>query len=330
MKKRQIEIYILGIVIILLVVFFLFINKKITYDRLSAFLPVEDSLRYVYEIEDAVKEDDYFVLSGFFFELKKIKNIENQVSDNKNLSVILYEITQNDELNFETENTLETYQGIPNEEFIDVKRDDVNNYFNCEFDYSKSGFIAKYKLEDLHIDDSCYRVLIKTDKNLESAIVTDTYIVNGKLMYVEPKSFVELDCNDTDLYNIVNYGDCLVNDKNNNIYIYQYERSLYWIADIDYKFNADNNTLIQFMMETTQFDRLPKERIENGWFFGNNEFVFEQHEITKNINCGKYRVAVMEIPHDYSVGQMTTGSYINETWIWVAGMRPKYGLKNGA
>ena len=81
-----------------------------------------DNFSWVYQIDSIEHIDNSIVLSGFAFELE-------QDAQEETFELILYDV--------------ETGKGYyPKMEYSD--REDVNAYFLCEYDYTKSGFTAKW------------------------------------------------------------------------------------------------------------------------------------------------------------------------------------------
>ncbi len=191
-------------------------------------------------------------------------------------------------------------------------REDVNAYFSCEKDYTHCGFTACVDEEKLDTEDGIYEIILRKADSRE-AFSTGTYYAAGKLMLTDPEEFVPLETEGTVLEKVTEEGALLVYRPDVHMYVYQYGGSLYWIAEKEYGF-VDGDTLIQFQMKTTQPEKLPEERLENGWLWGNIGFRFVKKEIT-DADTGKYRVAVCELPTEYSITKVWTGNYIEE-WIW--------------
>lgn len=214
--------------------------------------------------------------------------------------------------------------------FLKVKesktdRQDVNAYLSCEYDYSKCGFTATVDREDLNLDTTAYRLVFKPDARKVPAVLLNVYLTKDGLMYTDPSQSPELDTAGTDLDRIVKEGVRLVSRPDFGCYVYQLGRNLYWIADESYAFCEDGATYIQYQMDTTQVDNLPTERLENNWFWSNIGDLFESHEITGQINCGKYRVSTREIPSEHSVIGIWTG-YHNGEWVWEEIFKPFYAM----
>ena len=90
------------------------------------------------------------------------------------------------------------------------------------------------------------------------------------------------------------------------------------------KFNEDKKTYIEYQLQTTQFEKLPKWRIENDNFWDNAGWVFENQEIIEGDGCGKYRIAVIDLKKEYSITRILTGCYQNDKWVWYQFLRPIY------
>lgn len=208
-----------------------------------------------------------------------------------------------------------------------IKRTDVNEYFDCPFDYSNCGFSAEFDLKELDLASKEYQIIFKPDSNDYDGIPSNGYIYNNELSFISSDDKVDLNVEGTDIEEIVKKGYCLASCPDDHIFIYQYNNCIYWIATNQYEFEKDGSTVIQYQLETTQYDRLPISRTENGWYWDHISDDFEKFEVTDNMNCGEYRVSVREIPKQYSVVRIITGYYVNGKWVWKRYLRPCYLYK---
>lgn len=267
------------------------------------FVLVEDDFSCVYQIESVNQKDGKLILTGWAFKLKK-DSVENEIE------LILYD--DDEEKGY----------------FTTVKkevREDVNKYFLCEYDYSKSGFVAEIPLKKLDLENKDYKILLRLDrKHTKNACATNVYLSKGELVYVDPAEYEPLKVAGTDLDKIVNEGILRVYRPDAGMYVYQYEGALYWIAGQQFFFKEDGYTYIQYQLNTTQISKLPQQRLENKWYSDNIGFYFEEREKIE-MNTGIYRVAVVDLPKTYSITQIWTG-YHNGEWIWRQDFRPWYNF----
>lgn len=290
MNKRAKENAIKIGVMVACVVCFILINKAIANIRENRVTVIDDNENVCYQIEDAICEDGDLIISGWFFELESIMNKPRNIDKEAELSVFLMEVSDNQN---DTENTF--ILSTEKEE-----REDVNQYFKCEYDYRNTGFKAHISLSDIDLQKT-YKILIKNDVDKDEAIETDSIIECGKLLTAETLKGIPQDINGTILEDIVTNGRCLVSRPENHCFVYQKEQVIYWIAEDGFYFEPDGQTHLQYQMGTTQFDRLPKDRIDNGWFWGNEGACFEEYEIEDKTLNGKYRVCARELPNQYSL-----------------------------
>ncbi len=281
---------------------------------------IEDSDNYAYQIESVNVEGDDLVVKGWFFELKKVRNTEQKVTGNKKTGIVIYDI--NSQIEKDMDGIEKPKKGISLKvQYVD--RYDINEYFKCEYDYSKCGFIARTDKHNIDMIDGEYQIIIKPEEDGVNGISSNAFIDKGKLQYVNPKEYVILSKDDEDCSQITSQGTCLVSLPAYHMYVYQYGWNLYWITDDHYNFDVTGNTIIQFQISTTQFDRLPTDRVQNAVFWGNESDSFEKYEITKDGNL-KYRISVRSIPKDYAVVRILTGFYENNKWVWRKEFRPIY------
>jgi len=258
----------------------------------------EDDFSWVAQVDEVKLEDGKFVLDGFAFQLTK--NAQAKTFD-----IVLYDLDTKEYI-------------FPKMEYTD--RSDVNDYFLCQYDYTASGFSASIKEKEIKLIEHDYEILIKPQ--WESYVYKiGTFLSEGKLMFVNPKEFIPLDVAGTGLEEIVRDGALRVYEPENNIYVYQYEGDLYWIADEEYGF-VDGDTTIQCQLSTTQVEKLPIYCLERGGDTDSIGFLFSNNEIV-NANTGKYRVTKRNIPVEYSIVKIWTGNYI-DGWKWLEYFRPRY------
>ena len=196
-----------------------------------------------------------------------------------------------------------------------VPRNDVNDYFLCDQDYMNTGFTAKGK-----IGDGEYEVLIKWPWSI--ALSTGVY-VGSSIHYSPEKDFSPPSI----VAPFVEEGILRVYRPDKGCWVYQWNGALYWVADKDFYFEEDGSTYIQYQLWTTQTDKLPEKRIENGWMWDNIGGSFEKYEVEGDF--GEYRVMKRELPTAYSITSILTGYYKNGEWIWKEYFRPIYSFPGG-
>ena len=319
-KKKRITIINITAIGIMFVVFCIYVRDvQNEYNR--RFTLIADGERYCYGVDSIEKEGNLLKLKGWFFELKSLRKIPQSVSEENAEWMIALIPLEEAIVDNKVENA--TVMDI---ETMHEERPDVNGYFSCEYDYSKCGFTATIDCKNIDLESKSYRIAVKLDAGRSSqAVLTNLYITDKGLSYTDPRQSPELDTAGTDLDKIVKEGVRLVSRPDVNCYVYQLDDKLYWIADENYNFSEDGNTLLQYQMNTTQFERLPTGRLLNHWYWDNRGDYFESHEIVSQINCGKYRVSVRDIPQEYSVVNIWTGIY-DEGWVWLEDFKPIYKM----
>ena len=293
-KKRKGQVlFFLGSMLLLFVAY---LGIKRQFEK--RFQIIKDDFSWVCQVDNIEEIDETVVLSGFAFQL-------NQDAKEEVFELILCDI--------------ETGKGYyPKMNY--TSREDVNDYFLCEYDYTESGFTASISSKKLDLENKVYEVLLRPVGE-KDAYRFGVYYANGEMSFVNPKEFVPLDVVGTELEKIIEEGVLRVYQPDYGMYVYQYKGELYWIAEEWYDF-VDNDTYIQFQMDTTQTDKLPKDRIENNWFWSNISFQFQSKELI-DWNTGKYRVAKVSLPTEYSITKIWTGNY-RDKWIWRNDFRPWY------
>lgn len=323
MRKKRIRLFSEIVLIIFIVIGFVIINDDIRERRSSSFILKEDGNIYSYQIESVDTKGENLIIKGWFFEAKKVRGKEREVNSKEKIGLLLYDLQSGEKMSNEN-SSQPVLKGIRTS-IEPEKRQDINNYFSCEYDYSDCGFIAKVDKSRINLETGKYLIVLKKDYVGESGIGVG-YLIDGKLSYISEDDKMILNIEKTDLETIVSEGVCVTSNSDFHMCVYQYGHKLYWIADKDYNFEADGSTYIQFQLDTTQFDKLPYNRIDNGNYFDNLGMNFENYEITDDINCGEYRVSVRELPSDYAITRIVTGYHVNGQWIWQRMFRPNYSL----
>lgn len=319
MKRKALRISLEVGIVILLVIGFFIINEQIKDNNIVSFILGADNYTYAYQVEALEETEDSYVLKGWFFELGSPRNEMKVDYKKEKPSLLLYNLNEDSGTYVNGEE--KPKKGIP----LTVEwnyRHDVNEYFSCIFDYSYCGFEAKILKKYINIYEEEYQLVFKPDEKGLKGEPANAYLANGKLQYFNPDDIMSLDVIGTDLKPVIDNGVCVASCLAYHVCVYQYQGKLYWIADSGYDFEEDGSTFIEYQLDTTQLDRLPKTRTDNGWFWDNIGADFEKYEVTSLINCGRYRVSVRDIPKEYAVTRIETGYYIDGQWIWKGVIRP--------
>lgn len=197
-----------------------------------------------------------------------------------------------------------------------VARPDVQQYFLCEYDYEFTGFVATGAFDPA--DE--YEVLIQWPWTVP--VSTGVFVTGSDVHYVAEKDWIAPEAENTDLEPIVKNGVLRVYQPENRCWVYQYDGGLYWIADQDFCFEADQKTYIQYQLYTTQTENLPAHRLEHNYLWDNIGAYFETNELTGDF--GVYRVMRREIPAEYAITSILTGYYRDGNWVWKRYFRPYY------
>ncbi len=283
----------------MLIIWFYLVNSERIYRR--EIVVQKDDFTWMFQIDSTIEVNEMVQFKGWAFQISTDAKAKNCV-------VVLHDVKTGEMI------------------YADMKyedREDVNAYFLCEKDYTHCGFTACVDAKKLDLENGIYEIILRKAASRE-AFSTGIYYANGEIMYTNPEEFIPLDTEGTTLEKITEEGTLLVCRPDAHVYVYQYDGSLYWITESEYEFE-DGDTFIQFQMETTQPENLPEDRLENGWMWSNIGFLFSEKEMTES-GTGKYRVAIREIPTDYSVTKVWTGKHI-DGWIWKETFRIRLEFK---
>ncbi|WP_175494604.1 VanZ family protein [Oribacterium sp. WCC10] len=195
-----------------------------------------------------------------------------------------------------------------------VERPDVNDYFGCDHDYSRSGFMATGEVDE----DKEYEIIIKWPWLI--GLSTGVFVSDAGVNYAGGNETTRIDL-DADF---IEKGVLRVWRPDYHCFVYQYQGFLYWVVDSDFDFEDDGSTYIQYQLWTTQTDRLPENRLEKGYLWDNIGGYFEKYEVQGDF--GRYRVMKRKLPMEYAITSIVTGYYKNGRWIWKEYFRPYYEL----
>ncbi len=254
---------------------------------------VTDDFSWVYQVDSIESKEKQLEIKGWAFVL-------NQDAGENQFEIILHNV--------------ETGKNIYPEISYEA-REDVNEYFLCEYDYTQSGFTIV--LSEKKLKGGVYEILLRPEDS-KIAYSTGIYYTDGKMTFANPEEFVPLNVAGTDLETVVENGVLRVYRPDFGMYVYQYEGELYWIADESFYFEEDGTTYMEYQLRTTQIEKLPPHRLKNKWYFDNIGFYLEQNELI-GWNVGNYRVSKAALPTEYAISNIETGYYNYATgeWIWV-------------
>lgn len=150
-----------------------------------------------------------------------------------------------------------------------------------------------------------------------TTITTHKYLFNYILHNYNPNDFEkpDMNINSKTLIDVFKNGNLCFYKKDIGLYLYQYNGKLYWVASRDFNFNENGLTYIIYHIFTSQYDKLPEDRIN---YKDNLDFYFEDYEITEE-DTTTYRVTVHDIPSEYAITYITTGVFdnVNDSPLWL-------------
>ena len=195
-------------------------------------------------------------------------------------------------------------------------RPDVNEYFLCDYDYTNVGFTATGIVNP----ETEYEIFIEWP--LTKPVSTGVYILGDDVHRVATLTGTGRFELPNLPANYVKNGTLLVCRPDIHIWVFQYDGYLYWVADEGFHFEDDELTYIQYLLWTTQIEKLPPDRLKANLFWNNLSGYFEKYEISGDF--GNYRVMRCELPTEYSITAILTGYCKDGEWVWANSFRPVY------
>lgn len=280
---------------------YIFAYKKIEQGKERQIRLLQDDFSWIYQVESIEKNEKDFLIEGFAFQI------------NKNSYVGDFEIALN-----ELETGINFFMEM---DYSD--RTDVNEFFGGNIDYIHSGFVARIKTKKLDLQNKDYEVILRVTGE-ERAYRTGMFISKGELIYVDPKKYVPLEVEGTDLANVIEKGVLKLYQSEYGMYVYQWENQIFWIASPEYDF-LDGETRVQYQYDTIQIVEAQQNSLDVQPYAKNSSFWFSENEVLE-WNTGKYRVAKGMLPVGVPIRRIWTGNY-DEEWIWMEFFRPDYRLR---
>lgn len=287
------KLLICGVLCFLVITVFFIMNNIIEVRSFRKYTIVDD-IKFINSVEKIIKDNHGIKLEGYAFILEKD-------SSESRITVFLQNVVTEDEIWLDMEQ---------------VDRWDVDSYYEGGNNYKNSGFIAFKKGETLNTDE-VYEIIINIDycesdkngiHNIRKTVSTNQYISGGRLYSYNPIEFdmPEISIESKLLKNVFKNGVLCLYQKEEGLYVYQYEGKLYWITTDDFRFEENEKTHIIYHLYTFKGNNLQESRIEQK--YNNLDFIFENYEYTDE-NTSPYRVAIRDIPEEYAIMHIKTGVY---------------------
>lgn len=290
----------LCVVLCFLVIIAFFITNKLIDKKKFHEYNITEDIRLINSIENINANNSKLILDGYALILER---------DSIDSTISLFFLN--------TESSAEVWPDIEQ-----VDRHDVNSYFSAEYNYENSGFQAYVDYEDI-MKDECYEIFINIDYPDESSgigtvrktVSTNQFILDGQLYDYNPDEFDSPDLNVQSelLRKVFSDGKLYHYQKDAGMYIYQYRGQLYWIATSDFVFYENRVKAFPYIIRTSDASIPSDQRVQY------LDFDFEKYEYKDEVT-EPYRVAIRDIPNDFSITYITTGHYDREngTWLWKA------------
>lgn len=209
------------------------------------------------------------------------------------------------------------------------KRSEIGNKIEANWNVGMNGFVAEIDRDKLK-ENVCYEVLyafdyeignVEENKQTSTKVSTKQYVYNGQLYYFNPQEYMKPDILDGTIQPILEKGRVCGFDIDKEIWVYQYQDNLYVIVGNDLYMEWEGNIEIPYHLWTTHNDKLPENRVQNG--FDNRDFRFVNNEIS--ISSEKYHVAIASIPQEYPIMNIRIGIFDskNSEWVWRVDFLPE-------
>lgn len=211
-------------------------------------------------------------------------------------------------------------------------RSDIKAYFDVSWAAGMCGLNAVVNRNEVQ-PDICYEILFiisyediegneeKTIQKETKKITTRTYLYNDELYEYIPTEYIAPSIHDIEIETVVSEGKICGYDIEKQIWVYQYKEKLFLILGSELYKKWEGNLEVPYHLWTTQNNKLPDNRKQNG--YDNRDFVFANKEI--HISSDEYHVAVTSIPQEYPITNIRLGIFDSQKneWIWRADFFPE-------
>lgn len=272
-------------------------------ERLHREYTIINDMKLVNDVENITTGSGKTVIEGYAF-------ISDRHSSDDLISVFLRNYITEDEVWFDMEQ---------------IDRPDINAYFEGEYNYENAGFVASTDSKALDAN-ACYEIIINIDydkidedgsKNVRKTVSTNRFLLNSEIYTYNPIEFYkpDMDIESKLLREVFSNGKLCLYQKEEGMYVYQYEGKLYWIVNENINLEENGDIYIIYQPYTSQIEKLPEHRMQ--YKYDNLDFSFEDREYRDEIS-DPYRVAIRDIPDQYPITYIRTGVYdtVNKKTLW--------------
>lgn len=207
-----------------------------------------------------------------------------------------------------------------------VRRKEAEEYFEADWEVGSSGFSVEVPAEEIELDKT-YEVqlvlyydkefVMEDEVEIEEAynkINTGWYLYNGELYRYDPVVFYEPRVKDEELQKVIEEGILRAYDLEYQLWIYQYENKIYYIAKPELSSLEEAQIGFPVMLWTNKPELLPEHRIQHG--FDHLGFYYEDESYQRD-GILPYYVRVVSLSDKYPTTYLITGLYnsVEEKWL---------------
>ncbi|MBE5951260.1 MAG: hypothetical protein E7260_06640 [Lachnospiraceae bacterium] len=279
--------------------------KKVGYEKGIQDAKIAEDYDILMSVETVNTEEGVMTLAGWAMRLNSV---------NKDVYLVLNEVDGTEQILLETKT---------------IEREDVEEYFKPGWEFGEVGFDATVKQTEIK-KDTCYEILLylkyETEQKKEDGtsvtvtsekkIASGKYLYNGGLYRYDSRTFTEPEFKDAFMQEVVKQGELYFYGAEEDMWIYEYQGSMYWIAGEKFGFDEEGSTYIPYHTYTWEREKLPEKDQTDG--YRNFDFRFEHRECVFDEKEESYRVATRELPEEYLVTMVRTGLYDYDArkWLW--------------
>lgn len=198
-------------------------------------------------------------------------------------------------------------------------REEINELFDEIWEFGECGFEVDKRDKKIE-EDVCYEIMLSLEYTEEvegdnaikrQKVLTNYYLYENELYPYNPEIFEMPLVDDAELKNVILNGKVRLYSPEHNIWIYQYDRKLYYFWESQYDSLEEENIGIPVIMSV--LDKKTEQGKEGEYVQENLGFFFENREYDSE----KIQVVVVPLETEKPIGYISTGIYDDTLKEWV-------------
>lgn len=183
--------------------------------------------RFAFQVDDVTWTEDELKIEGYTFMYRSFRNEDTITGSEKDMVPEIYLKASDGAGRVKQKMGLE----------YGIAREDVSEYYKCDFDYTNCGFAAS--IDGAEVDpDREYEILVKYP-GVFAPFHSGSFLRGDEVYHISRSEYEAPDVKGTDLEEICRLDRCLVYRPDRHCRVYQYDGCLYWVVDDQFDFESE-------------------------------------------------------------------------------------------